>query len=119
RAEDVRERIELREPWQRSFDRLVRPEQLQRRVLSLGQFFERRPSGQFFFCEEAIFCLFERVQLIEQPSGLESERGAGFTRRPDVYEPMKRILLLLNPELIPRGAWGALTAPKATALIKD
>ena len=63
---------------------------------------------------------FQRVQLVEQARRRKAERGRGLPRGPDIHQPVQGVLLLLQTELVPRGARGdTLASPEAAALVAD
>ena len=63
---------------------------------------------------------FQRVEFVEDAGGREPERGGRFTRRPDVDQPVERVLFLLQPQFEPpRSGLGGIAAAEPAAMVAD
>ena len=64
--------------------------------------------------------LLERIELVEDARRREPERCRRLPGRPDIHQPVERILLLLQPELEPaRAGLGGVAAAKPAPVVAD
>ena len=80
----------------------------------------RHAAGDALLGELPVLDLLERIELVEEAGGGETERGGGLARGPDVDQALQAVLLLLQAQVVARRAGvDAGRAAEAVAVVAD